>query len=137
MFAGARSRPPSSTRHWYSYAVIRVVPEVERGEFINVGVILFARTLHFLEARIELDRERLRLLAPELDLEDLERHLEVFQGIAAGDPEAGPIAAMSQSERFHWLTSPSSTVIQTSDVHVGRCDDPAAALDDLMTRLVR
>jgi hypothetical protein len=136
MPTGGASDSPA-TGSWYSYAAIRVVPHVERGEFLNAGVVLFARTLHFLEARIELDAERLRLLAPDLGVEDVNRHLEAFRRIAAGDPEAGPISALSQSERFHWLTSPRSTVIQTSEVHVGRCTDPGAALEDLLTRLVR
>ena len=127
----------SETGAWYTYSMVRVVPRVERGEFVNVGVLLFARTQHFLEARFELDPGRLRALAPDLDIGEVERHLEVFRRIAAGDPEAGPIAGLSQSERFHWLTSPSSTVIQTSEVHVGRCSDPSAALEDLMARLVR
>lgn len=124
-------------RGWYSYAVIRAVPRVERGEFINVGVLLFARTLRFLEARYELETARLQSLTQQPDIETLTRHLEVFRRIAAGDPDAGPMARMSQSERFHWLTSPSSTMIQTSEVHTGRCDDPAQALEDLMQRLVR
>ncbi len=140
MPAGAADQPPTNGGGWYSYAVLRVVPHVERGEFINVGVVLFARTLHFLEARIELDPARLSLLAPDvepaLDIDELKRHLEVLQRIAAGDASAGPIAEMSQSERFHWLTSPRSTVIQTSAVHVGYCEDPRAALDQLMTSLV-
>jgi hypothetical protein len=134
--AGVPDSAPA-TGDWYSYAVVRVVPHVERGEFINAGVVLFARTKSFLEARIELDATRLNLLAPDASIEELQRHLDVFQRIAAGDPDAGSIAGMSQSERFHWLTSPRSTVIQTSPVHVGRCDDPEAALDDLLTRLVR
>lgn len=127
----------SGTGTWYTYAVLRAVPRVDRGEFINVGVVLFSRTARFLEARIDLDRERLRLLDPEVDADDVARHLEVLRRIAAGDPEAGPIARLSQSERFHWLTAPRSTVIQTSAIHVGRCEDPSAALDDLMGRLVR
>lgn len=126
-----------TTDRWYSYAVVRIVPQVDRGEFINAGVVLFARTRRFLEARIELDTERLSLLAPDLNLEEIRRHLDVFQRIAAGDPEAGPVAKLSQSERFHWLTSPRSTVIQTSEVHIGQCDDPAVALNDLLARLVR
>lgn len=136
MPAGAASTS-SSTDRWYSYAVIRIVPQVDRGEFINAGVVLFARTQRFLEARIELDPKRLALLAPDPKVEEVQRHLEVFRRIAAGDPGGGPVARLSQSERFHWLTSPRSTVIQTSEVHVGRCDDPEVALEDLMTRLVR
>jgi len=121
---------------WYSYAIVRVVPEVARGEFINVGVILYVRTMQFLEARIHLDEERLRSLAPRLEAFELREHLHTYSAIARGDPDAGPIASFNQSERFHWLTSPRSTMIQTSPVHVGCCADPEAVLDDLMDRLV-
>jgi hypothetical protein len=122
---------------WYSYAIVRVVPRVERGECINVGVILFARTRRFLEARIELDPERLRALAPAVDTELIARHLATFVAIGAGSPEGGPLAALPQSERFHWLTAPRSTMIQTSPVHIGRCADPNAALEDLLDDYVR
>jgi hypothetical protein len=122
---------------WYSYAIVRVVPRVERGECINVGVILFARPRRFLDARIELDPARLLALAPEVDSALIARHLETFVAICAGRPEGGPLAALPQSERFHWLTAPRSTMIQTSPVHVGRCADPDAALDDLLDGLVR
>ena len=122
---------------WYSYAIVRVVPQVERGEFVNVGVVLFARTMHYLEARIEMNPARLRLLAQEVDIEDVQRHLDVFSRIAAGEADAGAIAALGQSERFHWLTSPRSTVIQTSEVHVGRCEDPRVAIEDLLGRFVQ
>lgn len=122
---------------YYSYAVIRVVPRVEREEFVNAGIILFARTLQFLEARIELDEPRLLALAPEIDLALLGRHLAAFQAVADGRSEGGDVASQGQSERFHWLTSPRSTMIQTSPVHIGVCADPKAALEDLMYRLVR
>jgi hypothetical protein len=122
---------------WYSYAIIRVVPRVERGEFVNAGVILFARELDFLDARVELDHERIRALIPNADLPLIERHLRAFQAICAGAPEGGPMAELPPSERFHWLTAPRSTVIQTSPVHVGRTDDPAAALEDLLNNFVR
>lgn len=122
---------------WYSYAIVRAVPDVERGEFVNVGVILFARTLHFLEARLHIDEDRLRSLAPRMDAHELREHLRTYAAIAQGDIDAGPIAAFSQSERFHWLTSPRSTMIQTSPVHVGCCDDPEAVIEDLLNRLVR
>ena len=122
---------------WYSYATVRVVPRIEREEFLNVGVVLFAREVPFLEARIELDRQRLRALDPEIDLELVERHLRTFQAICAGDPSGGPVAALPASERFHWLVAPRSTVIQTSPVHVGRCEDPQRALDELLDELVR
>lgn len=116
---------------------MRVVPRVERGECINVGVILFARTRRFLAARVEVDRARLRAFAPDADLALIERHLGTFVAIAAGDSVGGPLAALPHSERFHWLTAPRSTMIQTAPVHIGRCDEPARALDDLLTTFVR
>lgn len=122
---------------WYSYAIIRVVPRVERGECVNVGVMLFARSARFLDARIELDPQRVRALAPEADLAMIGRHLQVFLDLCAGRPEGGPVAALPPPERFHWLTAPRSTVIQTSPAHVGRCEDPARALDELLDRFVR
>ena len=121
---------------WYNYAVLRVVPHVEREEFVNVGVILFARTLNYLDVRVELDEARLLALTPGLELAQLKEHLKTFEAIASGDPEGGPIAVLSQSERFHWLTAPRSTILQTSPVHVGRCDDPTAALEKLVRELV-
>jgi hypothetical protein len=122
---------------WYSYATIRVVPRVERGEFVNVGVILFAREQEFLDARIELDRARLHALAPELDADLVERHLRTFEDICTGRPRGGPVAALPAPERFHWLVAPRSTMIQTSPVHVGRSDEPSLALEDVLDRLVR
>ena len=116
---------------------MRVVPRVERGESINVGAVLFARTRRYLAARVELDRARLRALAPDADLATIERHLGTFVAIAAGDPTGGPLAALPQSERFHWLVAPRSTTIQTAPVHIGRCADPARALDDLLDAFVR
>src|SRR5438445_12647264 len=114
---------------WYSYAVLRVVPHVEREEFLNAGVILFARTLNFLDVRMALNDARLRALAPDIDLALVREHLKTFAAITAGDPGGGPIAGLSQSERFHWLTAPRSTIIQTSPVHVGRSDDPEKATE--------
>jgi hypothetical protein len=114
-----------------------VVPRVERGECINAGVILFVRQRRFLEARIELDPDRLRALAPAADLALIERHLQTFPAICAGVTEAGPLAELPQSERFHWLTAPRSTVIQTSPVHVGCTEDPAAELERLLDAFVR
>jgi hypothetical protein len=127
-------QPPSV---WYSYAVIRVVPRVERGEFLNVGVILFARTVHFLAVCMALDRPRLRAFAPDLDVATVERHLDAFVAICEGSAAGGPIARLPPSERFHWLTAPRSAVIQTSPVHIGCDDDPRAALDALCVALVR
>jgi hypothetical protein len=122
---------------WYSYAVVRVVPHVEREEFLNVGVVLFAREMRYLDVRIELDETRLRALAPSLDIGQVREHLRAFEAIARGASDGGPMAALTQAERFHWLTSPRSTVLQTSAVHPGRCADPAQALEDLMEELVR
>ena len=122
---------------WYNYAAIRVVPRVERGECVNVGVILFARALACLEARVELDPARVRALAPETDVTLIERHLGTFSAICAGAPEGGPLAALPPSERFHWLTAPRSTIIQTSAVHEGVCEDPEFTLAELLDAYVR
>jgi Protein of unknown function (DUF3037) len=120
----------------FQYATIRVVPRIEREEFLNVGVILFCRTMGFLQARVALDPRRLELLAANVDATEIAAHLDARVRTAAGDPEAGPIAQMPQSERFHWLVAPSSTVIQTSSVHSGLCEDPAATLERLFSGLV-
>ena len=128
---------PQPPAVWYSYAVVRVVPRVERGEFLNVGVMLFARTARFLAACIDVDHPRLRAFAPDLDIAIIERHLAAFVAICAGAPEGGPIAQLPPSERFHWLTAPRSAVIQPSPVHTGCTDDPRAALDALCATLVR
>jgi hypothetical protein len=114
-----------------------VVPRVERGEFLNVGVVVFSRELDFLGARLEVDAARLRSLAPDLDAGLVDRHLRVFQAICEGSPEGGPIAALPKPERFHWLVAPRSTMIQTSPVHVGRGQNPEQALDDVLNELVR
>jgi hypothetical protein len=125
--------PPSA----FQYAIVRVVPHVERGECVNAGVVLFCRPRRFLAARIELDEARLRALAPDVDVAAVRGHLDAIERIAAGDPAAGPIAALPASERFHWLVAPSSTIIQPSPVHTGLSDDPAGELDHLVARLVR
>ncbi len=121
----------------FDYAIIRVVPRVEREEFINAGVILFCRTERFLGALIELNTERLRSLAPDIDLLLVQRHLNLIPLICTGNAEAGAIAHMSQSERFHWLVSPRSTIIQTSPIHSGLCSDPREALQHLLETMVR
>jgi hypothetical protein len=124
--------------HSFEYAVVRVVPRVEREEFLNTGVILYCRSLRFLDARIALDRARLQSLSPDpsLDLDTIQRALEMIPRICAGDPAAGPIAALDQAERFRWLCATRSTVNQVSPVHAGLCDDPAAMLDHLMKKMV-
>ncbi|HEX5823102.1 MAG TPA: DUF3037 domain-containing protein [Candidatus Limnocylindrales bacterium] len=123
--------------HPFQYAIIRVVPQVERGESMNAGVVLLCRPRRFLAARVELDVGRLRALAPEADPAAIQEHLAAVERVAAGDPAAGPIARLGQGERFHWLVAPSSTVIQPSEVHTGLCADPATELDHLFERLVR
>jgi hypothetical protein len=120
----------------YDYAIIRVVPRVERGERLNAGVVLHSRQHRFLAARMGLDEPRLRALAPDLDPASVCAHLEAIERIAAGDPAAGPIAALDPSERFGWIVAPSSTMIQPSRVHTGLTDDPAAMLDRLYNELV-
>ena len=120
----------------FSYAVIRVVPRVERGERLNVGVVVFCRPLGYLAARTHLDEARLRALWPDLDPAAVRPHLDAIERIAAGDPAAGPIAALDETARFHWLVAPSSTIVQPSAVHTGLCDDPKAELDKLVRSLV-
>ncbi len=121
----------------FDYAVIRVVPRVEREEFINVGAVLYCRTQSFLDARIELDRKRLSALAPDVDLHAVHAHLDVIPLVCKGGPEAGPIGSLAQAERFRWLVAPRSTIVQTSSVHSGLCLDPASALEHLMDVMVR
>ena len=120
----------------FSYAVYRVVPSVERGERINVGVVVFSRPLHYLAARTGLDEARLATLWPGLDAATIRLHLDAIERVAAGDPDAGPIAQLDQTARFHWLVSPSSTIIQPSAVHTGLCAEPAEQLDKLFDALV-
>ena len=125
--------PPSP----FQYAIVRVVPHVERGECVNAGVVLFCRPRRFLSARIELNTDRVTAIAPDADLRAIQGHLDALVRIAAGEPEAGPIAALPASERFHWLVAPSSTIIQCSPVHTGLTDEPEAELERLVERLVR
>ena len=126
---GERSEP-------FGYAVLRVVPDLERGEALNAGVVLFSRRHGFLAARTRLDRERLRALAPDADADAIQERLDQLERVARADPAAGPIAALDASERFGWLTAPASTVVQPSAVHTGLCDDPGAMLARLFARLV-
>ena len=116
---------------------MRVVPDVERGECLNAGVIVFCRRRRFLAAGIALDEERLRAIAAGADVAAVRAHLEAVARIAAGDHAAGPIARLPASERFHWLVAPASTIIQPSPVHTGLTDDPAMELERLLARLVR
>jgi hypothetical protein len=121
----------------FDYAIVRIVPQIEREEFINAGVILRCKELRFLGARVALDRARLCALSPSLDLEMIQSELALIPLICAGGPPAGPIGELDQPERFRWLTSPRSTTVQVSPVHCGLCEDPQAALDDLFEKLVK
>ncbi len=121
----------------YDYAIVRVVPRVERGEFINAGVIVSCQERDFLEARIELDEVRLTALDPQVDLDSIRRNLASIPLICQGGAEAGPIGKLSLRESFHLLVAPRSTIIQTSPVHTGRCEDPRDALAHLMNTMVR
>jgi hypothetical protein len=121
----------------YDYAVIRVVPRVEREEFVNVGVIVSCHEREFLEARIELDEGRVRALDPKADLEAVRTHLATIPVICAGGEAAGPIGKLAPRERFRWLVAPRSTVIQVSPAHTGRSADPAQALEKLLGAMVR
>ena len=121
----------------YDYAIIRVVPKVEREEFVNVGVIVSCPAKGFLEARIELDEQRLKALDATLDIESIRPHLVSIIAICAGGEQAGPIGQLSQRERFHWLTAPRSTTIQTSPVHTGHTTNPVSVLEHLLESSVR
>lgn len=128
--------PPEAARAPFAYAIVRVVPRVERGERLNAGIVLLCRPRRFLGAEMRLDEARLRSLDPACDVDEIRAHLDLIRRIAAGDPSAGPIAALAQAERFHWLVAPASTVIQPSAVHAGLTADPAATLDHLLRTLV-
>jgi len=121
----------------FDYTVIRVVPRVDRGEHMNVGVLLFCFVRGFLEARVEIDPRRLEALWPGLDQELVRRHVDAVVRIAAGEADAGPIARLPQRERWHWLVAPRSTMVQTAPVHSGVTSDPEATLAHLVARLVR
>jgi len=124
-------------QHSFDYAVLRVVPRVERLEFLNAGVIVFSLQNDYLEAKIQVDENRLKAFWPELDIDLIRRHLEALQRICTGDPEAGPIAKLPRRERFHWLVSPRSTIIQVSPVHTGICiGDPQQITERLFRQLV-
>ena len=120
----------------FEYALLRVVPRVERGEFINAGVVLYCQEAKFLEARVHLDRERLRALDPHLDPETVLAHLEVARLVCAGGPEAGAVGLLPPVQRFGWLVAPRSTVVQPSPVHTGLAEDPREAIEHLLRVMV-
>jgi hypothetical protein len=121
----------------YDYAIVRVVPRVERGECVNIGVILSCPAHDFLQAKIEIEETRLRALDPTLDIEAIRKHAASIPKICEGGDGSGPIGKLSKRERFHWLVAPRSTVLQVSPVHTGRCDNPPNLLERLMDKLVR
>ena len=125
------------SEHTYDYSIVRVVPRVDRGEQMNVGVILSCADLDFLDARIELDETVLRALDPDVDIAAVRANLDLIPAVCRGGPEAGVIGELPSRGRFRWLVSPRSTVVQPSPVHTGRTSDPAACLEHLMHRLVR
>lgn len=120
----------------YDYAIIRVVPRVEREEFVNIGVIVSCPARDFLDARIVIEENRLRALDPQIDLDVIRAHARSIAAICAGGPQAGALARLSQRERFHWLVAPRSTIIQTSAVHTGKCDDPVRLIEHLLAKMV-
>lgn len=121
----------------YDYAIVRVVPRVEREEFVNVGVIVSCPRKAFLEARIEVDESRLKALDPDIDIDAIRAHLASIPAICTGGTQGGTIGKLSRRERFDWLVAPRSTTIQTSKVHTGRCTDPATLLEHLLNTMVR
>ncbi|HSN26295.1 MAG TPA: DUF3037 domain-containing protein [Kofleriaceae bacterium] len=121
----------------FDYAVIRVVPRIEREEFVNAGVIVFARTLDYLRCACALDEARVLALDPTADLAAIRRHLAGISAVCDGAAAAGPIGRLPRPDRFHWLTTPRSTLLQPSPVHAGMTDDPAATLAHLVEKLVR
>jgi hypothetical protein len=121
----------------YDYAIVRVVPRVERGEFVNAGIIMSCDVERILKARIELDENALLALDAGVDLQMVREALASIPLICAGGANAGPIGHLSERERFHWLVSPKSTIVQTSPVHTGQCEDPDAALEHLVKRMIR
>jgi len=123
-------------QHLFEYAVIRVVPKVEREEFLNVGIILYCPTQQFLQMLYTLDPERLRIFSGDFDLVEIEGHLQAFQLIAGGSPQGGPIGKLDMASRVRWLTATRSTIVQSSKVHPGLCEDPSKKITQLHDSLV-
>lgn len=123
-------------KHLFEYAVIRVVPKVEREEFLNAGVVLYCKKQKYLNTMITLNKDRLRTFCPNIDIDEVEEHLHAFERICAGSEDAGPIGKLDVASRFRWLTATRSTVVQTSKVHPGFCADLNAALSKLHTEMV-
>ncbi len=124
-------------KHWFEYAVIRLVPRVDREEFLNVGVIVYCSAQQYLRTKYELDERRLRTFSAAIETEDVRANLSALERISAGDRNSGPIAQLDRASRFRWLTAVRSTVVQTSPVHPGLCADAQVALEELFDRMVR
>lgn len=124
-------------QHSFDYAIIRVVPHEERGEFVNAGVILYCRALGYLDARIAFDAKRAQALDADIDLEMVRRHLDSIPLICAGGKDAGPLGELSQGERFFWLIAPRNTIVQSSPMHTGLCTNPAQELEHLIETMVK
>ncbi|MDQ3276846.1 MAG: DUF3037 domain-containing protein [Bacteroidota bacterium] len=123
-------------KHLFEYAVIRVVPRVEREEFINVGVVLFCKQQRYLQTRFQVNKERLLALCPALDIEEVQAYLTAFEKITGGSADGGPIAKLDPPSRFRWLTATRSTVVQASKIHPGMCEDLDKALEKLFAQFV-
>ncbi|ATL49164.1 hypothetical protein COR50_19390 [Chitinophaga caeni] len=123
-------------KHLYEYAIIRLMPRVERGEFLNIGVILYCKPKKFLRLKFVLNVDRLRVFGDELDLDDLRTYLQAIERICQGDKTAGPIAGLDLPSRFRWLTATRSTILQTSRSHAGFCDDPQQTMERLFVEYV-
>lgn len=123
-------------KNLFEYAVIRIVPYVEREEFINVGIILYCKDKKFLSTKFELNAERIAMLCTKLDIDEVRNYVESFERVCRGGDNAGPIGKLSPVERFRWLTAARSTILQTSKVHPGFCDDPQVTLNRLFVQLV-
>lgn len=123
-------------KHLFEYAIIRIVPRVEREEFLNVGIILYCKDKKFLDTKYTINKERISVLCTEVDCKEVEEHLQSFEKIAKGEKDGGSIATLDLPSRFRWLTATRSTIIQTSKVHPGFCDDPKETLEKLFAQLV-
>jgi len=123
-------------RYLFEYAIIRIVPRVEREEFLNVGIVLYCKERKFLHTKYSINKEKLNALCAEMDCTEVEEHLQSFEQIGAGDKAGGTIAALDMASRFRWLTATRSTIIQTSKVHPGFCEDPNETIEKLFVQLV-
>ena len=123
-------------KHLYEYAIIRLVPRVERGEYLNVGVVLYCKSLKTLEFQFQIDKNRLLALFPEIDLEDVKKHLIAFEKICKATPDSGLIGSQDVASRFRWLTAKRSTILQASEIHPGYCVNPTEALSKIFKEMV-